>query len=151
MDMRQEHACEYERVTLCAADALLEATRQTSFLACMDEAPLPLAYNKSFAHACTLVASGDDEGAWMAALDCFNGKRGDESSWPAHKLRRPQLDLASRASSLTAHWLVVRARRATTMLLPCICGSRYVGMAAWSKETTTRPDVTATHPTASVL
>ena len=76
--MRQEHACEYERVTLCAADALLEATRQTSFLACMDEAPLPLAYNKSFAHACTLIASGDDEGAWTAALDCFNGKRGDE-------------------------------------------------------------------------
>ena len=76
--MRQEHACEYERVTLCAADTLVEVSRQTTFLACMDEAPLPLAYNESYAHSCTLAASGEDESAWAKALDCFNGQRGDE-------------------------------------------------------------------------
>ncbi len=75
--MQQEHACEYERVTLCAADSLGDVLRQTDFLSCMDEAALPLAYNATFPHMCTTKAAAGDESAWSQTLECYTGSRGD--------------------------------------------------------------------------
>ena len=79
--MRSEQACGYERVTLCAMDALANLTgamatnRSATFLQCLDEAPLTLAYNTSWPRACALQVAGPP--VWHQTVACFAGTRGD--------------------------------------------------------------------------
>ena len=78
--MRSEKACEYERVTLCAMDALANLTgtmatnRSATFLQCLDDAPLTLAYNSTWPRACALQVGGAP--TWDRAAACFAGERG---------------------------------------------------------------------------
>jgi len=75
-EMKQERACEYERITLCVTSSLA-TDKGAQFLGCLDVAPLPLEYNASFPHACLLETTGGDDSAWQAANRCFSGPRGD--------------------------------------------------------------------------
>lgn len=68
--MRQTD-CKYERQTLCAFDALDGAKDKAAFLACMDDAPLTVAFNASFAQNCA------GEEIWSEVEVCFEGDKGD--------------------------------------------------------------------------
>merc|ERR1712157_660180 len=63
--------CSYERQTLCAFDALNDVTNRAAFLACMDEAPLTVTFNASFARTCA------GEAAWPQIQQCVDGHQGD--------------------------------------------------------------------------
>ena len=73
--MRKEQGCKYERVTLCAADAIGDGDARFGFLACLDRAALPLVYNASFARTC--MGTVGEAAKWQAAESCFDGPRGD--------------------------------------------------------------------------
>ena len=79
--MRYERACEYERVTLCAMDALgganasASASARAGYVQCLDSAPLPLAYNATWPRACATQLGG--AAAWQDTAACFSGARGD--------------------------------------------------------------------------
>lgn len=68
----QSTDCSYERVTLCAFDALSDVTKKVAFMGCMDEAQLSVTYNDTFARTC---AKGVQ---WEKIRECFTGARGDK-------------------------------------------------------------------------
>ena len=73
--MRAERACDYERITLCAMDNLHDANHSATFLQCLDESPLTLAYNATWPRLCMLKTGVAT--AWAGAETCFSGARGD--------------------------------------------------------------------------